>query len=211
MTDRKPFSHYLKSTTDQHSLGEDAQGVLSGAAMASFGVLLLSSAGLLTGGTAGVAFLLHYLTGYTFGSIFFVINLPFYYLAWKRMGLAFTLKTFIAIAITTALSDLLRHYVSFADIEPMVAGLFGGLFVGTAMLALFRHRSSLGGFGILALYIQEKMGIKAGYVQLGLDLAVLAFSFLVAEPYIIICSVAGAVVLNLLLAINHRNDRYIAR
>ncbi|MBV2186417.1 MAG: YitT family protein, partial [Rhizobium sp.] len=32
----------------------------------------------------------------------------------------------------------------------------------------------------------------------------------VATPFIIFCSVVGAVVLNLTLAINHRKDRYIA-
>lgn len=207
----KPFSDYFKSTSDQHSALEDGQGILAGAAMASFGVLLISSGGLLTGGTAGVAFLLHYLTGYTFGTVFFIINLPFYYLAWKRLGLAFTLKTFAAVALTSTLSDLLHRYVEFSNLEPLVAALFGGLIIGAAMLALFRHRSSLGGFGILALYLQEKLGWKAGYVQLALDLTVLAFSFLVATPYIIACSVAGAVVMNIVLAINHRNDRYIAR
>ncbi len=207
----KPFSDYLKSTPDQHSALEDAQGLVTGAAMASFGVLLLSSAGLLTGGTAGVAFLLHYLTGFSFGVVFFCLNLPFYYLAWKRLGLAFTVKTFVAVALTSALSEVVRHYIGFSNLNPLAAALFSGLMIGAAMLVLFRHRSSLGGFGILALYIQERFGMKAGLVQLGLDLTVLALSFLVAPPYIIACSVAGAVVMNLLLAINHRNDRYIAR
>ena len=48
--------------------------------------------GLLTGGTAGVAFLIHYATGWNFGLVFFAINLPFYGLAWKRMGKRFTLQ-----------------------------------------------------------------------------------------------------------------------
>ncbi|HBF30145.1 MAG TPA: YitT family protein, partial [Rhizobium sp.] len=35
-------------------------------------------------------------------------------------------------------------------------------------------------------------------------------SFFVATPAIIAASIAGVVVLNLVLAINHRKDRYIA-
>ena len=206
----KIFSDYLKSTSETHSLPEDAQGVATGAMMASFGVLLLSAGGLLTGGTAGMAFLLHYATGYSFGVIFFAINLPFYYLAWKRLGLAFTLKTFVAIAATSAISEVLPRLVSIAHIDPLIAGLFGGLMVGTAMLALFRHRASLGGFGVLALYLQERFGWKAGFVQLGFDFIVLAFSFFVATPYIIFCSIIGAIVVNMVLAINHRRDRYVA-
>jgi uncharacterized membrane-anchored protein YitT (DUF2179 family) len=206
----KIFSDYLKSTSGQHSLAEDAQGVATGAMMASFGVLLLSAGGLLTGGTAGMAFLLHYATGYSFGVIFFLINLPFYYLAWKRLGLAFTIKTFLAIAATSAISEVLPSLVSISSIDPLIAGLFGGLMVGTAMLALFRHRASLGGFGILALYLQERLGWKAGFVQLGFDFVVLIFSFFVATPKIIFCSIVGAIVVNMVLAINHRRDRYVA-
>jgi uncharacterized membrane-anchored protein YitT (DUF2179 family) len=206
----KIFSDYLKSTSGQHSLAEDVQGVATGAMMASFGVLLLSAGGLLTGGTAGMAFLLHYATGYSFGVIFFLINLPFYYLAWKRLGLAFTIKTFLAIAATSAISEALPRLVSISSIDPLIAGLFGGLMVGTAMLALFRHRASLGGFGILALYLQERFGWKAGFVQLGFDFVVLIFSFFVATPKIIFCSIVGAIVVNMVLAINHRRDRYIA-
>ena len=207
----KVFADYLKSTPDQHSIPEDIFGLLVGAVMASFGVLLLSTAGLLTGGTAGVAFLLHYATGYSFGAVFFVANLPFYYLAWKRLGVAFTLKTFAAIALTSGMSELVHRYVAFSMLDPLYAALFGGLLIGTAMLVLFRHRASLGGFGVLALYLQDQFGIRAGLVQLALDLTVLAFSFFVASPYIIACSVAGAVVTNIVLAVNHRNDRYIAR
>jgi uncharacterized membrane-anchored protein YitT (DUF2179 family) len=206
----KIFSDYLKSTSGQHSLAEDVQGVATGAMMASFGVLLLSAGGLLTGGTAGMAFLLHYATGYSFGVIFFLINLPFYYLAWKRLGLAFTIKTFLAIAATSAISEALPRLVSISSIDPLIAGLFGGLMVGTAMLALFRHRASLGGFGILALYLQERFGWKAGFVQLGFDFFVLIFSFFVATPKIIFCSIVGAIVVNMVLAINHRRDRYVA-
>ncbi|MCD2174590.1 YitT family protein [Rhizobium sp. C4] len=206
----KTFSDYLKSTSDKHSLLEDAQGVASGAMLASLGVLLLSSAGLLTGGTAGVAFLLHYATGYSFGVVFFVVNLPFYYLAWTRLGWAFTLKTFATVAATSTLSIVLPKLIPIGQIDPLAGALFGGLLVGTAMLALFRHRASLGGFGVLALYLQEKLGWKAGLVQLGFDCCVLFFAFFIATPYIIICSIIGAVVLNMVLAINHRRDRYIA-
>ena len=206
----KTFSDYLKSTSEQHSVFEDAQGVASGAMLASLGVQLLSAAGLLTGGTAGVAFLLHYATGFSFGLVFFAVNLPFYYLAWKRLGLAFTLKTFSAIAATSLISEALPRVIGIAHIDPLVAALFGGLLVGTAMLALFRHRASLGGFGVLALYLQEKLGWRAGFVQLGFDCCVLVFSFFVATPKIILCSIIGAVVLNMVIAINHRRDRYVA-
>lgn len=196
----------LTSSSERHSLVDDVQGLAAGSMMASLGVLLLSSAGLLT----GVAFLLHYATGYAFGLLFFVINLPFYWLAFRRFGFGFTLKTFLAVAFTSFLTEAVPRAIGFSHIDPLVAAIFGGLVIGAGLLALFRHRASLGGFGILALYLQDRFGWRAGLVQLVFDGTVLIFSFFVATPFIIFCSVVGAVVLNLTLAINHRKDRYIA-
>lgn len=207
---RAEKSSFLASAADRHSILDDAQGLAAGTMMASLGILLLSTAGLLTGGTAGVAFLLHYATGYAFGLVFFFVNLPFYWLAFRRFGPAFCLKTFVAIAATSLLSEALPRAIGFSQVDPVVAALFGGLLLGTGLLALFRHRASLGGFGILALYLQERFGWRAGLVQLAFDGIVLIFSFFVASPFVIVCSVIGAVVLNLTLAINHRKDRYIA-
>lgn len=200
----------LTSAPDRHSILDDAQGLAAGAIMASLGVFLLSSAGLLTGGTAGVAFLLHYATGYAFGLVFFLVNLPFYWLAFRRFGLAFSVKTFLAIAFTSFLTEAVPHAIGISRIDPLIAAIFGGLLLGMGLLALFRHRASLGGFGILALYLQDRFGWRAGLVQLVFDGIVLVLSCFLASPFIVACSVVGAIVLNLTLAINHRKDRYIA-
>ena len=207
----KALSKYFTSTPDHHSLLEDMQGILTGATLSALGALFLATAGLLTGGTAGVAFLIAYLTGYSFGLIFFVVNFPFYYFAWRQFGFAFCLKTFAGVGLVSVLSEVFTRLIVFETLDPLMAGLLAGLLIGSAMLVLFRHRASLGGFGILALYVQDRFGFKAGYVQLGLDLLVLIASFFVVSPYVILCSIAGAIVMNMILAINHRNDRYIAR
>ena len=194
----------------RHSLFEDAQGLFTGTVLASLGVMLLSKAGLLTGGVAGMAFLLHYAFGWSFGLGFFVINLPFYWLAYKRLGLAFTVKTFSAIALLAVLSEYHPRLLEIGSINPIWAGVLGGLLIGMGMLALFRHRASLGGVGILALYLQERFGWRAGLIQLAIDLVILALAFLVASPFVVFCSVIGAVALNFFIAVNHRTDRYIA-
>lgn len=198
------------SAPERHSLLEDVQGVLAGSMLVSLGVTLFSAAGLLTGGTVGLAFLVHYATDLSFGTVFFLVNLPFYYLAFRRLGLAFTVKTFCAIAMTALLSEYMPGFFAFESINPIAAALFGGLTVAAGMLALFRHRTSLGGFGILALYLQDRFGWRAGLVQLAFDGMVLACSFFVATPFVTLCSILGALVMNLTLVVNHRNDRYIA-
>ena len=69
-----------------HSIAEDVLALFIGTLLVSFGIALFKNAGLLTGSTAGLAFLFHYLTGLPFGALFFVINVPFYYFAFMRMG-----------------------------------------------------------------------------------------------------------------------------
>lgn len=206
---RSAFGVWNTSAT-RHSLLEDVQGILSGSLVSALGLFCLSSAGLLTGSTAGVAFLLHYAIGVNFGLAFFVVNLPFFYLSLKQLGVAFTVKTFIAIALTSLLTNLQPRLFEVAHINAFWSALLGGILLGFGLLALYRHRASLGGVGILGIYLQERFGIRAGLVQLGVDLCVLAVALAVTTSFVVICSVLGAVALNLFLAINHRSDRYIA-
>ena len=156
-----------------------------------------------------VAFLLHYAFGISFGLLFFLVNLPFYYLSFRRLGLAFSFKTFIAIGLVSVLTEVEARWMVIDSINPLWAALLGGLLLGYGLLALYRHRASLGGIGILAIYIQDRFGIRAGLIQLAFDAFVMLCAFLVIDPVTVVYSIVGAFVLNMFLAINHRSDRYI--
>ncbi|GAB2781196.1 YitT family protein [Halomonas shantousis] len=192
-----------------HRWHEDILAMLLGTLFVSLGITFYSEAVLLTGSTAGLALLLQYLTGLSFGGLFFVINLPFYYLAIKRMGWQFTLKTFVAIALVALFSQLTASWVRFEHLNPVYAALLGGGLIGIGMLVLFRHRASLGGINILALYLQDRYAIRAGYFQLGVDTLILIASFFVVSVEQVALSVLGALVINMIIAINHKPGRYI--
>ncbi len=192
-----------------HTLFEDAQGLAFGATMCAFGVMILTSAGLVTGQTAGLAVLISYATGYSFGVVFFLINLPFYALGYYRLGAAFTLKTFVAVALISALSLVIEDLVSVSPAHPAVAAVLFGLIAGAGLLAIFRHRASLGGVGIVAFDLQERLGWRAGWVQLGFDLLLFATALFLLPIALVLWSLLGAVVLNAIIGINHRRDRYI--
>ncbi len=197
-------------TAPRHSLTEDILAILIGTLFVSFGLAMFKVAGLLTGSTAGLAFLVYYLTGVPFGAAFFVINLPFYYLALRRMGWRFTVKTFVAVALTSAFTELHPHFIHITTLEPFYAGVFGGSLMGVGFIVLFRHQASLGGVNILALYAQDRYGLRAGKLQMGIDLTILAASFFVVDSRALLASVAGAVAINLVIWMNHRRDRYVA-
>ncbi|CAN7518504.1 YitT family protein [Acidovorax sp. LjRoot66] len=192
-----------------HTPTEDAVAIFTGVLLISVGVAFFTSAGLLTGGTAGLAFLAHYATGIGFGKLFFVINLPFYWLALRKLGRAFTVKTFIAVLLLSALTELQSQLLQFAQLQPLYAAIAGGTITGTGFLVLFRHRCSLGGVGIAALYLQDRYGWRAGKVQMAVDCCIVMLALFTVEPLRVLWSIAGAVALNLVLAMNHRPGRYM--
>lgn len=192
-----------------HSRTEDAVALFTGVLLISVGIAFFTSAGLLTGGTAGLAFLLHYATGWSFGKVFFALNLPFYWLAWRKLGRAFTFKTFAAVLLLSVLTDLQSQFLQIAQLQPLYAAIAGGLITGTGFLVLFRHRCSLGGVGILALYLQDRYGWRAGKVQMAVDCCIVALALFTVEPLRVAWSIVGAVALNLVLAMNHRPGRYM--
>jgi len=194
----------------RHSLLEDAQALATGTLFVALGVVLFRHAGMVTGGTAGMAFVAHYAAGWAVGLVFFVLNLPFYVLAWRRMGPRFTVKTFAAVGLLALLSELLPHWLVLERVHPLFAAIGGGLLAGAGFLILFRHQASLGGLNVLVLWLQEHRGWRAGKVQMGIDLAIL----LAATPWLdaqrLGLSVLGALALNFALAVNHKPGRYVA-
>ncbi|MGF7007372.1 YitT family protein [Aminobacter sp. BE322] len=192
-----------------HRQYEDVLALLTGTMLVALGLVLYTHAGLITGSSAGLALLIQYVTGYGFGTVFFVINLPFYYLAVKRMGWPFTLRTFAAVALISVLSRLTPQWIGIESLDPLYAAVAGGGLMGMGLLVLFRHRAGLGGFNILALYLQDNHGIRAGYFQLAVDLSILVVSLFYLDLDKVALSVAGAAVLNLIIAINHRPGRYV--
>lgn len=193
----------------RHGTYEDAQALFSGTLFVAMALMLFNQAGLLIGSTAGMAFLLHYVTDISFGKLFFVVNLPFYWFAWTRMGREFTLKTFICVALLSLLTELFPHVMQVSYINPLFASLLGGLLLGTGCLFLARHRSSLGGATIVSLYMQNRYGVRAGKVQLAIDCVVLLLALFVVPLERVFYSVLAAVVMGVFLWISHRPGRYV--
>ena len=193
-----------------HSLLDDIQGMSAGIFLCGLGIHFLTFAGLITGQTAGLAVIIAYLSGYSFGVVFFVINLPFYLVAYRRLGLEFTIKSLISVTMLSVVTELLPLALVFESMNPALAAVIFGALVGLGLLALFRHNGSLGGLGVVALLVQDSTGFKAGWVQLITDAVIFAVALLLFPATIVAYSLLGALVLNLMITFNHRRDRYIA-
>lgn len=193
----------------RHTLLEDIFAILIGTSMVALGIMLFSHATLITGSTAGIALLLQYATGVQFGVLFFIINLPFYVLAALRMGWPFTLKTIASVVLVSAFSALFPQWLEVDAVEPIFAALVGGTLIGLGILSLFRHKASVGGVNILSLYLQERFGPRAGYIQLGIDAVILVVACFVVPLDRVLLSLLGALVLNMIVGLNHKPGRYM--
>ncbi len=195
---------------DRHTLWEDVHGILIGTLLVALSIQFLRATGLFTGQIAGLALLLSYPTGWPFGLVFFVINLPFYVLAIRQLGWRFTIKSFVSVLMMSTMADAMPAVLTIS-LPPWLAAILFGVLAGLGLLSLFRHGATLGGVGIVALWLQDTRGIKAGNIQLGFDLCVFVVA-LFLFPWQTVCwSLLGAVILNAIITINHRRDRYIAR
>ncbi|YAL82500.1 YitT family protein [Dermacoccaceae bacterium W4C1] len=197
------------STVVPHSKIEDLLGLFTGVAMASLGLYLIKSTGAVTGGTAGLSLLFSYASGISFSWLFVLVNLPFFALALWKKGPLFTAKSLGCVVALSLVTTIHAEALGLDHLVEVYGVVMGNLLAGVGILILFRHGASLGGFNVFALIVQERTGLSAGYVQMGLDVCVVVASAFVTDLSTVALSALGAVVLNLVLAFNHKPGRYM--
>ena len=205
----KTESIQIDPALKKHSPFEDFQAITFGSLLVAFGVAMFTHLSFLTGGTAGIGFLTSYISPYSFGEVFFVINLPFYALAIWRLGWVFTIKTFVSVFLVSFLSDFIPTVFEFGEVNKLFGAILGGIMIGTGLLMLFRHKASLGGLNILSLYLQKYHDVNAGRFQMVADSITIVCAFFVVDLWSIAYSVLAAFVMNLILAINFKKGRYL--
>lgn len=198
-----------QSAPKTYTLFEDVQGLILASAQAALGIHLLRAAGIMTGGSAGMALIISYATGWNFSAVFFAVNLPFFALAYRFRGLSFCLKSVSTVVLVSIMAELLGPLLQVHDIHPATAAVLFGVSTGIGLLGLFRHKGSLGGMSIMALILQDRYGIKAGYTQMAHDLALFAIAAFIIPLDSLAWSALGMIIVNAVIAINHRRDWYV--
>jgi uncharacterized membrane-anchored protein YitT (DUF2179 family) len=192
-----------------HSVGEDVHAILLGSSFAAFGLVLLKGAGISTGSLAGVAILSSFITGWSVGAIYVLLNIPFLLLSLRHLGWIFTAKSLGTMLALAGFSEILPRWISIGPISPLFAAIFGGSLIGVSVLLLARHRASLGGMGILALYLQESRNISAGLTLLIVDIIVVSSSAFVLGAERFAYSAISVIALNFVMVAYHRPGRYL--
>lgn len=191
-----------------HRFYEDVLALFCACIFVSLGIVLFNTHSLVTGGTTGIAIIAAHSLPVSFGLLFFLVNIPFYYLAWTQLSKRFTVNTFISVSMVSVMTEYMDKVIVIQNSHPIFSATVGGMLIGMGLLIMFRHKSSLGGLGIMALYLQNKYQIRAGNFGLLVDALILCSSVFIFNTEVILLSVLGAITLNGLIAINHKPGRY---
>jgi uncharacterized membrane-anchored protein YitT (DUF2179 family) len=138
---------------------------------------------IITGGTAGLALLLHYVTPLTIGSLIALINLPLLILGNKYLGKMFAIRTVVTIILISVFIDFFAQIVNLKAfiIDTSLSAIFGGIFIGVGLALVIKGNSSAGGSTIIAKIISNKTEIKPGQVILIIDSIILISSLFIIE------------------------------
>ena len=194
----------------RHSLLEDAYAYLTGCTFVVLGLVWLKSAGLVTGGIAGMALLFSYIVPLPPGVLFTLLNIPFFVLADRALGRTAIFKAIAANLLISGLALIAPLAFRLEGVNSLFAALFGGTVIGAGILILARHHVGVGGIGMLAIALQKSRGWNAGRTQLAADVLIVssALPILAMSLNQFATSILSAVAVASVLIVFHKPGRY---
>lgn len=149
--------------------------VIFGSAVFSLGFdLFLEPAGINCGGVSGVAMLIVYATEskfLTIGILSAAINIPLFFFGFKKIGKYFFFSSLLGMAVTSICFDLFARLIPVPVIDPLLAGIFGGVMIGAGLGVVFLAGASTGGVDIVARLLKLRFrDIPIGKIILCMDL-----------------------------------------
>lgn len=117
---------------------------------------------IIDGGIVGISIILSYLTKINLGLLIFLINIPFFLLAFNKIGKKFVIQTFYAIGmLSLAVNFLTIHHLPVTH-DLLLSTVFGGIILGTGVGLVLKHEGSLDGTEIMSLVLSKKFGFSIG-------------------------------------------------
>jgi uncharacterized membrane-anchored protein YitT (DUF2179 family) len=162
------------------------------------------------GGVTGISMLLAKVTPYPLALWLPVVNIPFVLVGYRHLGLAFAVRSTLAI-LGLAVLLATTHFPEVTH-DPLLTAVFGGVFLGAGIGLSVRGGAVLDGTEIAALLIGKRSsGLKVGDVILVFNIIIfmVAMTVLGVEPalYSILTYVSAARTLEFLL---HGIEEYTA-
>lgn len=123
---------------------------------------------IIDGGVVGVSMIISYLTDWNLGLLVVLLNIPFFFLAFNKMGKHFVLQTLFAV-IMLAVGINIFHLYHITE-DTLLATVFGGIILGTGVGIVLKNEGSLDGTEILSLVLSKKFGLSLGEIIMAINI-----------------------------------------
>jgi len=135
--------------------------VLLGSGVAAVGLqFFLLPNHLVDGGVTGISILSAHLSGWPLGLFLVLFNIPFVVLGYRKFGREFAMLSATGITMLAALT--INHVAyGFTDV-PILAAVFGGMFVGIGVGLVVRYGGILDGSDTVAVLIDRETVFSVG-------------------------------------------------
>ena len=184
-----------------HHPGLRLLAAIFGTLLCALGVnLFIVPLGFYTGGLMGFCQILRtlLLSGLNFsfgtfdmaGILYFLINIPILFYAWRALGRGMVLRTLIC-TVTSSLFYAVVPIPSAPIMEdPLTACLLGGIFVGVGSGVVLTCSATVGGLDIIGVCLSHKgVSISVGRFNIGFNAALYAVCLFLFSPEVTIYSV----------------------
>ena len=149
--------------------------------------LFLEPGGISSGGVSGIAMIIVYAAHpkfLTVGILNAMINIPLFLCGLKKIGRHFFFGSLYSTVLTSVFLDLFARILPVPTVEPLVAALFGGVFMGVSLGLVFLGNASTGGVDIVARLMKLKFrNFPIGKIILCMDLTIAVITGVVYRDF----------------------------
>jgi uncharacterized membrane-anchored protein YitT (DUF2179 family) len=133
-----------------------------GAVIAAIGLeLFLVPNNILDGGVIGLSIIAAKLSQLPMSIFLILLNLPFLYIGYRRLGLKFTMHTLFGVVVLSAVTAYFHHFEPFTD-DLFLATVIGAVILGTGVGLVIRTGGALDGTEIIAILVSKKRPVSVG-------------------------------------------------
>ena len=141
---------------------------------AAFGLIVLPQ-GMAAGGITGLSVLIGRALPLPVSAIVFALNAGLFFLGWVGVGKDFAFKTLLVSLLFPVLLELFqsRDVLTELGADPLISSLLAGGMLGLGTGLVLLGNGSCGGFDILGVVLNKKLGVPVSLVMFLCDGAVL--------------------------------------
>ncbi len=155
------------------SILEHVLGLFLGAMIYSAGLnLFLVPNEIIDGGVVGVGLILTELTGISFSVWVVLLNIPFFFLGYKKVGASLAAYASVAVVILSFWSPIFEAMEPITR-DPFLATIFGGMIIGIGVGLVIRSGGSLDGTEIMAIWLDRKTAFSIGEIVMFFNVFIL--------------------------------------